>query len=162
MRELFYGEPGLMFGVVGEASTGKTSLLLHMHWRLNCRQHRVMKELKAYDTTWAYFQVPDSEAEAASPPIMTAAPPLSSQQQRGEANSNNPSSSSSTSNANNNTLTPSSSSANIAALNASPHISLDGSDPTFNSRYVSLITRGLSKFWAKPGSRSLTRSHGFR
>lgn len=73
LRELFYGEPGLMFGVIGEASTGKTSLLLHLHWRINCRHNKILRELHSWDTSWAYYQVPDSEE---SSPPMTAAAPL--------------------------------------------------------------------------------------
>jgi hypothetical protein len=86
IRELFYGEPGLMFGIIGEASTGKTSLLLHLQWRINCRHNKILRELEMWDKTWAYFQVPDSESS--SPPMTAAAPlPFHSTSQVGSATS---------------------------------------------------------------------------
>lgn len=138
-----------MFGVVGEASTGKTSLLLHMHWRFNCRQRRLMKELRSYDTTWAYFQVPDSEAEISAPPAMSIHSPSPSNPSNNTASDINDSDSLSnqqfTSNivgvGNNNIPSPASHQI-LSSLGLAPYTIVSPDAPKLPSRFVAIYTFG--------------------
>lgn len=55
--ELVLGEPGLLFSVIGDMGCGKTSLLLHLNWKVNITNQYVSHLFKDVDKTWSYWNL---------------------------------------------------------------------------------------------------------